>query len=140
MFHPDETVSVQSVSRKLKQSKKWYGRTPATVLLDPRLDSLAIHLFGILSLQVFQGNVSYIGMRLLGTLTGKSAATVMRRLKKLEAYGYIAPYKPGAGKRSYYVLTHHPIFGQKQAAGVREIAASPSGGQRLVSAPRRKAS
>jgi hypothetical protein len=128
----DETVSTKSVSRKLKRSPRWHGRVPASVLLDPSIDPLAARIYGILSLSVWQGNQSYIGMRLLAELCKTSPATVLRRLKVLESRGHIMAQKCGDGKRSFYLLNSE-VFGQKQRDGVKEIVSSPRGGRRMVS-------
>lgn len=127
----NETVSSQSVSSKLKRSPRWHGRTPAAILLDPRLDSLAVRIFGVMSLHVWQGNIAYIGMRLLAQLVGASPATVSRRIQALKDCGYITS-KPVNGKRSFYELTS-PVFGEKQRDGEKVIVSSPRGHRRMVS-------
>ena len=127
-----ETVSSESVTSKLKRSPRWHGRIPAAVLLDPGLDTLSVRVYGVLSLSVWQGNQSYIGMRLIAELCGVSAPTVMRRLATLEARGHIKTSKSGNGKRSFYCLTS-PVFGQKQRDGEHVIVSQPSGRKRLVS-------
>ena len=126
-----ETVTGKSVSAKVKRSPRWHGRIPACVLLDPALDSLTVRIFGIMTLHVWQGNIAYIGMRLLAELCGVSPATVARRVKKLKESGYIATESVN-GKRSFYRLTSE-VFGQKQRDGERVIVSGPRGRKRLVS-------
>ena len=121
-----ETVSSKSVTAKVKRSPRWHGRIPATVLMDPELDSLAVRIFGILALNVWQGNQSYIGQRLVAELCGVSAPTVMRRLRKLEARGHVKAQKCGDGKRSYYMLASE-VFGQKQRDNEKTLVSSPDG-------------
>lgn len=128
----DETLSSDSVSSKLKRCPRWFGRIPATVLLDPELDDLAIRMYGIMTLEVWQGNVCYIGMRLLGELAGVSAATAMRRVKVLIERQHISVRGDiGLGQRNYYVL-NSKAFAAKQATGVESISRGPSGQRRLT--------
>lgn len=127
-----ETVSGKSVSSKMKRSVRWHGRIPASVLLDKELSSEAVRVYGLLALSVYQGTVAYVGMREIGRIIGKSAATVKRRIDELAAREHIVPRPGKNGQRSHYHLTS-PVFGQKQRAGVTEVVSAPSGGQRYAS-------
>lgn len=126
MFQHSETVSVSS---KVKR----YGRIPMELLLDRAVNSGAVRVYGLLASSVFQGNVATVGMRRIGKLIGKSPATVMRRLRELEAAGHIKTSPQRSGQRGFYELTS-PVFSQKQRAWIEEIISSPSRGRRLASA------
>jgi hypothetical protein len=132
VVHVRETVSSKTVVARMDRSPKWFARIPARVLLDEEIDSTAVRAFGVLSLNVYQGNVSSIGIRLLAKLLRVSHQTAMRKLRMLEARGHITVEKSGPGLRSFYVL-NSAIFGQKQRDGVTEVARGPSGGKRFVS-------
>lgn len=125
MFQHSETVSVSS---KVKR----YGRIPMEILVDLSLNSEAVRVYGMLASSVFQGNVATVGMRRIGKLIGKSPATVMRRLRELEAAGHIKVPPQRLGQRGFYELLS-PVFAQKQRAGIEEVVSSPSGGRRLAS-------
>ena len=131
------TVSVKAFHLRVERSPKWYGRIPASVLLDGTLTSDAVRVYGLLALPVLQGNVSSVGMRVVAGILHVSPQTVMRRIRELVAAGHVEISKgTGKGKRAWYLLTS-PVFGQKQAADVKEIANGPSGQPRLVSLPRK---
>ncbi len=133
-----ETVSAKSVAAKMKRSAIWYGRVPASVSLDMSISSDAARVYSILSLNTYQGNTSALGMRQLGKLMKKSAATMMRRVDELIKAGHLKVSETEAnGRRAIYVFTD-PCFGQKQRAGMKEVSTGPSGGQRLVSYPKER--
>ena len=133
-----ETLSLNTVSSKVKRSKKWYGKIPAQVLMDERLSANEKLMFATMALFPFQGNIAYIGLRLLAELSGCSPATAMRRVNKLLACGHLEIAKEReAGKRTFYMFTS-PVFGQKQRDGEKVIGVGPSGQPRMVSAPKHR--
>lgn len=132
-----ETVSAKSVASRVKRSKVWYGRSPASVSLDLSISSDAFRVYSVLSLNTFQGNTSALGLRQLGTLLNKSAATIKRRVDELIKAGHLEVTKRANGRRMIYVFTD-PCFGQKQRAGIEEVAFGPSGIARMVSSPRKR--
>jgi hypothetical protein len=99
------------ITRKLAKSLRWHAQSPATVLLDSRLDPLAKVVYGILALESWGPN-SYIGQRLLAKLLGVSQQTIMRRLDLLKTTGHIDIQEEGHGKRSRYVLKS-PVFTER---------------------------
>jgi hypothetical protein len=123
-----ETVSAKSVSSRVKRFPQWYGRVPLEVSSDSSISSDCVRVYSLIVLGAFQGNVVYIGMRQIATLSGMSPATVMRRIRELESAGHLVVKKDSAGKRSWYELTS-PVFGQKQRANVDSV---------LVSGPRKR--
>lgn len=127
MFQGGETVSV---SIREKHSSR-YGRIPKDLLCDKRVSAEAVRIFGCLALWVFQGNVARRGMRELGDEVGLSAATVYRRIKELQTFGYLEIGDTVRGQRAFYVL-NSMIFGKKQRAGVEELVSAPSGHRRLA--------
>lgn len=127
------TLSRKSVPAIEGHSERWYGRVPANVLFDKDISDGAKVLFGIMSLKVFQGNVTTVGVRHLATMTGKSKSVIHRLITELVTIGHVAPSpETKRGQRGFYTLTS-PVFAQKQRAGVQEIVSSPSGGRRLAS-------
>ena len=127
-----ETVRKKSVSFKVKRSARWYGRVPASVSLDLSVSSDAVRIYSLLALSVYQGNIARVGMRQLGKIIGKSAATVKRRIVELVKAGHLKPNTGKSGERAFYELTS-PVFGQKQRSGVTEVVSSPSRGRRYAS-------
>lgn len=134
-----ETLSLKDITKKAKRSPKWWGKMPASILLDPQVDDLGVRIFGILGLKTYQGNVSYIGMRLLAELCGSSAATVCRRVQILEDRGHITTVKDGNGRRHWYVL-NSPAFGQLQRDQKETIVFGRGGTRRMVSVEMEKMS
>lgn len=110
-----------------------YARLPWSVLTDRTLSSDAKVVYGIMAGHVFQGNVAYIGQRLIADLSGFSPAKVNRLLKKLAQY--IDVRTDGPGRRSFYVLKS-PVFGQKQ--GKEDVIVNGPRGKRLASVDARK--
>lgn len=126
-----ETVSTKSVSSKVKRSDGWWGRVPASVLLDLTINSDAVRVYALLTLSVYEGSVARVGMRQMGKIMGKSAATIGRRIGELVAAGHLTiDAKRKNGQRGYYRLTS-PVFGQKQ--GKVDVVRSAPRGKRLVS-------
>ncbi len=125
-----ETVSSKSVSSKVKRSAKWYGRVPASVSLDLSISSDAVRVYSLLALSVYQGSVARVGMRQIGQIMGKSAATIKRRIDELVNAGHIKANAGKLGERAYYELLS-PVFGQKQ--GRHDVIVSSPRGKRLVS-------
>jgi hypothetical protein len=119
-------------------SALWHGRQPANVLLDKNLSDRAKVIYGIMTLKVFQGNASAIGVRHLAKLTGKSKSVIHRIINELLASGHVEQQKVNRGQRGLYILTS-PVFGQKQTAGFEEVSQAPNGRKRMVSAPKAKA-
>ncbi len=124
------TLSDKTVPSRVEHSDLWWGRVPASVLLDPRLSSDAVRIYGMLALSVFEGRIASVGMRQLGKLIGKSAQTVQRRIAELVNAGHLATASGQAGKRAKYELTS-PVFAQKQGK-VNVVVSSPRG-RRLAS-------
>lgn len=126
-----ETVSTQKRFIKVKRSDGWYGRVPASVLLDLTISSDAVRVYALLTLSVYQGRIARVGMRQMGKIMGKSAATVKRRIAELTMAGHLkADDKRKNGQRGCYELTS-PVFGQKQ--GKENVVVSAPRGKRLVS-------
>lgn len=126
-----ETVSTKSVSSRVKRSDSWYGRVPASVLLDLTISSDAVRVYALLTLSVYQGRVAKVGMRQMGKIMGKSAATIKRRIAELTVAGHLkADVQRKNGQRGCYELTS-PVFGQKQ--GNAAVVVSAPRGKRLVS-------
>lgn len=115
-----------------------YSRVPRELWLDPSVTQMAtIKVFCAISGKTQQGNTASLGQNLLADALEMDRRTVRRALVQLEKMGHIKRAGSSKGMRDKYVLTS-PVFGQKQRDGVREIAVGPSGGERMVSAPRRK--
>jgi hypothetical protein len=129
--------SVQILSEKTGHSRRNvepYSRMPKSVLHDKSLTSTAKCIYADLAISVYQGSVCKIGIRLIAKHLGFNKDTVMAGLKELAACDHITIRGVGKERRTYHL--HSDIFGQKQRAGVQEVAGGPSGGQRMVSAPR----
>lgn len=125
-----ETVLSKSVSSKVKRSDGWYGRVPASVSLDLSISSDAVRVYSLLALSVYQGSVARVGMRQMGQIIGKSAATVKRRIDELIRAGHIKAKEAKSGQRAYYELLS-PVFGQRQ--GKQDVVVSSPKGKRLAS-------
>lgn len=138
-----ETLSGKSVSRRMKRSPNWYGRIPASVLLDSSLSAESVRAYAILSLKTYQGNIATLGLRELGKLLGISAATAMRRVHELIETGHVVAVRAKSGARMHYELTS-PVFGQRLRDGERVLVQGDSGhvrnvgGNGIVSQPRKK--
>jgi hypothetical protein len=117
-------------------SRKQYSRIPREVSSDRRLKHRDVRVYAALSTFCRQGSVAQAGKRLLAKLARCAERLVIDSLKNLEATGHIQKCPVCRGARGRYVLLS-PVFGQKQSAGVREVAMGPSG-PRLVSSPRKK--
>lgn len=91
-------------------------------------------MYGFLSLDVYQGNIARVGMRLIGRLLDMSPMTVKRRIDELAHAGHIERHPIKNGHRAYYMLTS-PVFAQKQRAGTKEVVSCPRGHRRMVSIP-----
>lgn len=91
---------------------KHFGRVPIAVYRDPRLNYRDHTAYGLIAstLRVKTGNVTGIGMRLLGELMRASAATAYRSVKKLVEAGHLVREGEGKGHRAKYRLTS-PVFG-----------------------------
>jgi len=110
-----------------------FSKIPRSVSSDRRLNARDKSVYGALAGFCFQGSVAKVGKRLLSRLAGCAERLVIDSLKKLEITGHIqkAPDRR-RGQRAWYILTS-PVFGQKQRAGVDEVAIIPGGQPRLVS-------
>lgn len=128
----DGTLSTKSVPPIVGHSVKWHGRTPANALLSQDLSDFAKVVFGIMSLKVFHGNISTMGMRKLAQLCRTSKSRVHRAIAELAAEGHIAPAPKNRGQRGCYVLTS-PVFGAKDRAGdVEEVIVSGPGRRQVA--------
>jgi len=85
----------------------------------------------MLALDVYEGRIASVGMRRIGTLIGKSAQTVLRRIGELVKTEHLRIAPKVAGRRAVYELAS-PVFAQKQGK-VNVIVSSPRGGKRLAS-------
>jgi hypothetical protein len=114
-------------------SRYQYSRVPREVAEDRRLKARDIRVYSVLAGFCWQGNVSQVGKRRIARLAACAERLVVESLKRLEATGHLQK-NPGRrrGQRGRYVLTS-AVFGQKQRAGVEEVAAGPGGRLRLVS-------
>jgi hypothetical protein len=95
------------------------------------VSSEAVRVYAVLALSVYQGRTSRVGMRQIGKIIGKCAATVKKRIDELVAAGHVRANMGRSGQRAFYELTS-PVFGQKHGK-VTEVGVGPSGGRRLVS-------
>jgi hypothetical protein len=110
-----------------------YSRVPTEVSQDRRLKHRDIRVYGALAASCWQGNVASVGKRRLANLAQCAPRLVIDSLARLVAAGHIAKTPDRLrGQRARYVLLS-PVFGQKQRAGVEEIAIGPGGRRRLVS-------
>lgn len=77
------------------------------VYRDPRLSYRDHTAYGLIAstLRAKTGNVTGIGMRLLGKLMRASAATAYRSVKKLVEAGHLVREGEGKGHRAKYRLT-----------------------------------
>jgi Bifunctional DNA primase/polymerase, N-terminal len=113
-------------------SRKGYARVPREVYTDRRLEAVDIRVYSVLASRCWQGNVASVGKRLIAREACCAECRVCSSLKRLEAFGHIRK-QPGRrrGQRAKYVLLSE-VFGQKQRAGVEEVAMGRNG-PRLVS-------
>lgn len=113
-----------------------HARIPHAVLVDSRVSHIAVRVYCFLAECVWQGTSTRMGQRWIAKNCQMARSSVQVAIDELIAAGHVNV--PFTGKnRAVYHLTS-PLFGQKQAAGIAEVASGPSGGKRLVSAPRRK--
>jgi hypothetical protein len=115
-----------------------YCRIPLAVMVDRSLSLSARCVYGLLSLAVFQGNVSIASNRVMAGQLGISRESVRRAVKELLASEHVkmSNHKRG-GKPNYELLS--PVFGKKQGA-IDEVYISPDGSKkRLVSVEARPA-
>ena len=105
---------------------------PREVYSDRRLKPVDIRVYCVLASACWQGNVTSLGKRLIAKDACCAECKVGGSLRRLEAFGHMRK-PPGQlpGKRAKYVLSSE-VLGQKQRAGVEEVARGPSG-PRLVS-------
>ena len=113
-------------------SRKSYARVPREVYADSRLEARDIRIYCVLAAGCWQGSVANIGKRRIAKEARCAECKVSESLKRLETAGHIQR-QPGQirGQRARYVLLSL-VFGQKQRAGVDEVALGPNG-PRLVS-------
>lgn len=109
-----------------------YSRVPSEVSADRRLKPRDVCVYAVLATFCWQGSVAQVGKRLIARLAGCAERLVISSLQNLRSAGHIEK-QPGQlrGQRGRYVLLS-PVFGQKQRAGVEEVAMGPSGRRRLV--------
>jgi hypothetical protein len=113
-------------------SRIQYSRVPCEVSADRRLKPRDICVYAVLAASCWQGSVAQVGKRLIAKLAGCAERLVISSLRRLEATGHIErPPGQVRGQRGRYVLLS-PVFGQKQRAGIEEVAMGPSGRRRLV--------
>src|SRR5258708_4797838 len=104
-----------------------YARVPREVVCDRELKLLDVRVYCMLAGSVWQGNTASIGTRLVANSIHASRRLVIASLRRLERRGHIRKANPvRRGKREMYVLLS-PVFGQKQRAGVEEVAWGPNG-------------
>ncbi len=113
-----------------------YARLVKSVLYDKQLGFAARSVYGVLADHVFQGTTAKIGQRRVAKLLGCHQDTAAAALQELSDRGHIDIIGTGQQRRVYHLRSSR--FGAKQRAGVEETAPAPSGGRRLVSAPRKK--
>jgi hypothetical protein len=109
-----------------------YSRVPSEVSADRRLKPRDVCVYAVLATFCWQGSVAQVGKRLIARLAGCAERLVISSLHNLRSAGHIEK-QPGQlrGQRGRYVLLS-PVFGQKQRAGVEEVAMGRSGRRRLV--------
>jgi hypothetical protein len=118
-------------------SRRGYARVPREVYTDRRLKAVDVRVYCVLASACWQGNVVSVGKRLIAREGCCAECKVADILRRLEAAGHIQKQpEPRHGRRAFYVLLSS-VFGQKQRAGVEEVAKGPSG-PRLVSSPRKQ--
>jgi DNA-binding MarR family transcriptional regulator len=110
------TVTYKTVTSRALRSPRWYGMSPATVLLDKSISAEAARAFGIIAMGAMGSNTSTIGLRLLGRLMGKTHGSAQRYVKELISAGHVERKAVKNGGRMVYVLTS-PVF-EPQAAKV----------------------
>ncbi len=113
-------------------SRNQYSRVPREVATDKRLKSRDVRVYSALATCCWQGNVVQVGKRLLARLTPCSSRLVLESLTRLVTAGHIQKLPRCHGQRGGYLLLSG-VFGQKQRAGVDEVAIIPGGKPRLVS-------
>jgi hypothetical protein len=109
-----------------------YARLVRSVMYDQRLSHCDKLVFARLADCCWQGDIAKIGQRAIARDMNMSRTQVSVSLRKLTELGHIEPTQVRFKAVQAYHLTS-PRFGQKQRAGVTEVARAPSGGKRLVS-------
>lgn len=109
-----------------------YARLVVSVLHDSRLSHCDKLVFAELAYHVWQGTIAKVGQRSVAKVLDMSRTQVGKSLKRLLEFGHIeASGKVVKSVQSYHLTSKR--FGQKQRAGIQEVAIGPSGGKRLVS-------
>lgn len=125
-----------------KKSKAWinpvrYCRIPLAVMIDKSLSMVARCVYGLLSVAVFQGNISVASVRVMASQLGVGKDTIRRGLKELIAGGHIQHSGFKRGSKPHYELLS-PVFGKKQGA-LEEVHITTDGSRkRLVSVEQRR--
>jgi DNA-binding IclR family transcriptional regulator len=107
------------------------------VLCDPKLSAYAKCVYGVMALNVFQGNVAKIGQRLIANKLGINKDTVCKAVAELVERKHIGVIGKGRQRRWYSLLS--AVYAQKQRAGVEEVVSAPSGGHRLATVAKKRA-
>jgi CRP-like cAMP-binding protein len=121
-----------------RRSPRANGRVPLSVNMDKRLNGTDIRVYCGISCAVFQGNVCRRSYQDIAEDSGVTRQQVARSVKRLVKTGHVRPSQSNEVRSKGWLMLPSPVFGQKQRAGVEEVAIGPSGQPRLVSAPRRR--
>lgn len=113
-----------------------YSRTPDSVLCNKKLSAISRCVFAFIAGKSYQGSTAKVGQRFIANSLGFHQETVGLAIEELVEHKHLKIIGDGNRRRTYVLASN--VFGQKQRAGVEETAAAPSGGRRLVSAPRKK--
>jgi DNA-binding MarR family transcriptional regulator len=102
--HLYETVYEKSVSAKVRRSPRWFGKSPATVLLDNSLSDLAVRVYGTMGLKTEEGSCS-VGVRYLARILNSSSATIARKIAELVDAGHLKRLPQDNGARAVFQFT-----------------------------------
>ncbi len=86
-------------------AREWqYARIPVSVLLDPALTLADKHVFAIMSMHVFEGNIACVGQRRLAELAKMDRRSLRRSLTALAKQGHISISVVKLQRRAVYQL------------------------------------
>lgn len=109
------TVNPKSVPELWDSYPLRYARVPYRVLVDVRLSTGAVRVYGVMASKIYKGNKIYVGLRKLSELTGLSKSSIGRCIQELVRYEHLEVVSGKHGERRWYKATS-PVFSENNAS------------------------
>jgi|GEM_PF-6283252 len=124
----------KSVLSRAAQFPGWFGKHPASVLLDKSISSEAKVLYGILALKTYKtrekSNLADASTRGMAILMGVGASTISRWMKELERSGHIERLSPNKSRGVYRLVS--PVFDYRVRVETAANAVADVSSERLT--------